>query len=594
MRSFQDSGNDGNGDLQGLISRLSYISNMGFGGIWTMPIFDSPSSHGYDTRNYYAIDSDYGTTADFSSYVTAAHNMGIKVVLDMVINHTADTHPWFLASQTNDPVYGSWYCWTNDSLSDLTALGWQCAWNNPTNTGSAGDVWMADNNDYYYAAFGSEMPDLNLKNPTVISQVQQIAGYWLTNGADGYRLDAVRYYDEDSPGVGQHDAPSTYVFVTNYEAALRGMKSGVFTVGEVATSYADSVYSRSEGTYYQGGNGLDMAFSFDFPGSVTSAINNASASTFNYLVTGKPGEAPFTFFAPILDNHDSFVSGGYRLMDNLGDDFNKAKLAAALQLTFPGTPFVYYGTEIGMMSVDSGDSYKRTPMQWDNTANAGFTTGTPWNPLSPNANPYNVAYQQTDPASLLNVYKNLIAFRKANTALTRGTIVNVTTGNSSVVSFIRPGTNVTILVVANLASSTNSVSLNFAGSGLSSSATYPMVLVPFLPDNTNAGVYSVGTNTNSSAVWSSMYVRGDFDGWTLSNQMSYQGSYVWTASVSLTNNQTTGFKFDTGSWTSGQNWGASGTAGLAQVNAGNISFTASSTKSYTFTFNQSTLAYSVQ
>jgi len=562
-----------------------------------MPIFQSPSVHGYDVQNYYMINSSYGTAADFTAYVNAAHARGINVMLDMVINHSSSQNSWFLASQTNDPVYGSWYCWTNDTLANLTAAGWQTAWNDPTNTvGSAADVWYGSD-PYYYAAFGSGMPDLNLKNPSVISEVEQIAGYWLTNGADSYRLDAVRYYDEDGPGVGQRDSASTYAFICSYEAALRSMKADTFTIGEAATQYADSPLSRSEATYYQNGSGIDMSFSFDFPGAVTTAIDQANASSFNYLITGKPSSAPFSYFAPLLDDHDSYVSGGFRLMDNLGNDFNKAKLAAALQLTFPGTPFVYYGTEIGMMSITSGDSEKRTPMQWDNTANAGFTTGSPWYPLTTHSNPYNVAYQQSDPNSLLNLYKNLIVFRKANTAMTRGGIVSVANDNAGAVSYLRTGTNVSFLVVANLNPTATNVNLNFTGSGLSVGTTYYLGMVPFLAENTNSAVFQADSNTNSSTNAIVMYVSGSFNNWSLSaNPMTLGANSNWTVSISLSEGSYQ-YKFDTGSWLAGQNWGASITNGLATATAGqtnNMSFTASTSKSYTFTFNQNTLVYSVQ
>jgi glycosidase len=587
-RAFKDNNGDGTGDIAGITSKLDYITNIGFNGIWTCPIFVSPSYHGYDTVDYSNLNSDLGTMQDFSNYINSATSRGVHAVLDLVLEDTSALCPWFLDAQTNGRMMNS-YIWTNSPP----------AWDN--------GAWSSDasNSEYYYQVFG--YPQLNLLDQPTVTNMFNISRYWESLGVDGFRLDAAQWYIPDNTLEEQTGSPETLAFITNYEAAVKSYKSSAFTVGEVSTSYMNG---GSESLYYENGSGLDMVFSFDFPTSVLTGLFNADASQINSLINNKPASIPWTFFAPILDSHDSYVLGnagygGFRFMDAIGGDFNQAKLAAALLLTFAGTPFIYYGTEIGMESVNSGDTYKRRPMQWDSTSLAGFSSSTAlwWNaaypagaagsgnPIAGNANPTNVAYQLSDPNSLLNLYKKLIAFRKANTALTRGNIRVITTGSSSIASFIRPGTNYTILVVANLGSVPGQADINFSGSGLVNGTDYKMVLVPFLPNNTNTSLIPA---TNTNALWPSMYVLGDFNSWNTNNPMTYEGNFNWKADISLSA-ETIQFIYGTANYmTSGQSWGVSPYAGYCTVNGNPLGFTAPSNGTYHFLFNQSTLAYSVQ
>jgi glycosidase len=456
VRSYLDSDSDGIGDLPGLASMLDYVTNLGFGAIWTQPIFSSPSTHGYDVTDYYSINSAYGGFSGWSTYLAAAKARGIRVVLDMVVNDTSSAHPWFLASSSNT-AYQDWYVW-----SATSPTGWDLPWDAP------GQVWYysAARNAYYYAAFSSDMPDLNLTNPSVVTEMTNIATYWISQGADGFRLDGARYLIETGPGTGERDTPQTIAFWENYRNAVKAADSNFLTVGEVWT--ADPTVS----TYFDQGKGLDECFDFDLQNSIIQSVTTGSSQ--NILSTLNSRKAPNTFFGVFLDNHDE-PQGDQRLMDCLSGNFDLAKICAAIALTLPGTPYIYYGTEIGMMKgPQSGDTCKRTPMQWTSGAGAGFTTGTPWAAIGNNSNPFNVAAQATNGQSLLSYYKALLTIRNSYEGLRRGDFHILSTGNNAVLAYLRPGTNDTILFLANLNQNPQKVNLDFSSSQLPQGATLPV------------------------------------------------------------------------------------------------------------------------
>lgn len=571
IRSFKDGGSDGCGDLDGLTSKLAYITNLGFTAVWTTPIFSSPSTHGYDISDYNNIDGDLGTMTDFDEYVAAAHNKGVKVILDMVLNHTSSDHTWFVQSATNNATYKDWYCWTNSQPSD---------WGRPWGGGSSSDVWIYNSmrGAYYYAAFSGDMPDLNYRNPAVFAEVTNIAHTWIAKGVDGFRLDAGRYMVETGGGTDkQADTPETIQLWADYEAAVKSFDPDFMLVGEMWCDNEDDLEA-----YYNGGSGIDQAFNFHFAYNV---VNSLVAEAKSYLVdlinAHAAYAAPWSFFAPFTDNHDNPLNDNNRFMDVLGGSFDKMKAAAAIQMTFPGTPYVYYGTEIGMLkSSASGDGAKRSVMQWTTGTYAGFSSAFPLYSVGTYSNPYNVSYQLSDPSSLLNTYKNLIAIRKAYPALRRGDMKVIGNSSSSVLSYIRPGTNGTILVVVNLSDSAQTVSLDFTGSGLSSSTTYAVSEF----ERASGG----GEVTNLTANNPSMYVRGNFNGWG-TTEMSLISNCVWYVSVSGIVS-TNIFKFDaSGSWATGYNWGDNNSDGIGDVNGSDITVTATGTVK--FYFNDNTLHY---
>ena len=494
VRSFYDSDGNGVGDLNGLKQKLDYITNVGFNAIWLLPIFESPSYHGYDINDYYSIEYDYGGMSAFNSYITEARTKRVKTILDMVINHTSDQHPWFVDSKYNRNGKGNWYVWTNTIPS-----GWQFPWGG----GNANNVWIWDGTRgmYYYSAFGyGGMPDLNYFNPSVSNEILKVSSNWIYKYVDGYRLDAARYLIETGPYPNQADTLPTKQFWTAYNNYLRSIKSDFYTVGEVWAN--NGVVSGYYGT-------LTSCFNFDFAYSVADVIKDENNSSLVNMINTKPSSVPWKSFAPFLDNHDDIFFNGNRFADEVGGSVDKQKLGAVLLLTFPGTPYVYYGSEIGMRKgSQGGDLGKRTPMQWDSTSKAGFTTGTPWTSIANNSNPINVSYQLGDPNSLLNLYKRLIKIRKVYPSLRRGDFKLINTSDSSVVSYIRIGTNESILVVANLSSSPKNISLDLSQSGLTVSSTYSTYLFVLIPANTNSTPTNITIDGIKESLWYSCKVAG--------------------------------------------------------------------------------------
>ncbi len=436
VRSFSDSDGDGIGDLVGLTRKLDYLndgdpatdSDLGITGIWLMPINDSPSYHGYDSVDYRAINPDYGTMADFEAFLAAAHARGIKVIVDYVMNHCSDQHPWFLAAEQNDPQYRDYFRWSP---------------NDPGETGPWGqNVWHPNASGYYYGLFGGGMPDLNYDTPAVKDAMFATAAAWLdTIGVDGFRLDAVLYIDEN-PGQ-LMNTPETLQFWQDFNTHIKAVKPEAMTVGEAWTGSNTVVQ-------YVTDNRLDLCFEFDLSYAMLNAVNNADAGQAGFKAAQVYNLYPYLQFATFLTNHDQD-----RSFNVLGFDLGKAKAAAGLYLTLPGVPFLYYGEEIGM--IGSGDDrFKRSPMQWTDEPGAGFTTGTPWQAINDNAPQYNVQVEDQDSQSLLNWYRRLIQVRNQAPALRRGTYTALTSSSSSVLAFLRSEGPQTLLCLVNLSPYTKS------------------------------------------------------------------------------------------------------------------------------------------
>src|SRR5216683_2250692 len=339
------------------MTRLAALA-LGASCIWLMPIAESPSYHGYDVTDYYRVAHAYGTNADFKRLVAAAHRRGIKVLVDMVLNHSGSGHPYFQAAlrDTTSP-YRSWYRFSP------TPLG-KGPW--------GADAWHRSpvRDEYYYGVFWSGMPDLNYETPAVREEAKQIATFWLREmGVDGFRLDAVPYLVEE--GTCLMGCAGTHAFLREYAAHIHRVKPDAYTVGE-AWGGIDTVMP-----YYP--DQLTSYFGFELADSLLSAVRTGSAAGLLPNFLRLQDTLPAYRWSPFLTNHDQT-----RTLTVLGGDVARAKLAATLLLTLPGLPFVYYGEEIGMTG-DKPDPRLRTPMQWAPGRGVGFTSGTAWESPQPDS-----------------------------------------------------------------------------------------------------------------------------------------------------------------------------------------------------------------
>jgi glycosidase len=430
VRSFQDSDGDGIGDLAGLISRLDYLNDgdpktsddLGITGLWLMPITESPSYHGYDVVDYRAVEKDYGDSAAFKQLMDEAHKRGIVVIVDLVINHTSNQHPWFQdAVDGSDAARRDWYVWSTEQQTYRGPWGQQ--------------VWYKRGKAYYYAIFWEGMPDLNYRTQGVTDEIYDVTRFWLQEmGADGFRMDAIRHLIED--GRQQENTPETHAWLQAWHRFYKDVNPHALTVGEVWTRTEDVV------PYVEGE--MDICFEFDLASAILSSVNAGSASTVESIAQKVDRLYPPNQYATFLTNHDH-----ERAMSQLREDETKARTAAAIYLTLPGVPFVYYGEEIGMTGLKP-DEKLRTPMQWSGENGAGFTTATPWQGLNADYRSRNVAAQQADEGSLLNYYRRLIRVRSAYAALRTGELIRVLSSERAVYAYVRHGEAEDLLVVHNV------------------------------------------------------------------------------------------------------------------------------------------------
>lgn len=432
VRSFYDSNGDGIGDFNGIIEKLDYLNDgdpttttdLGVTGIWLMPIFPSPSYHGYDVTDYYNVNPQYGTMEDFKKLLEETHKRGIRVIIDLVINHTSDQHPWFKEAK-KDPKskYRDWYIWSE------TDPGYRGPWNER--------VWHPSTTGYYYGIFESFMPDLNYSNPKVTKEMNKIVAFWLNDvGVDGFRLDAAKHLIED--GATQQNTDATHEWFTGFRPAYKEVNPEAITVGEF---FGDSYSTLAE---YTSGDQLDLAFNFNLAEAFIGSANRGQAAYTVDAIEYSLKAMPNAQFSPFITNHDQD-----RAMSQLYGETDKAKIAAALLLTSPGVPFIYYGEEIGMVGKKPDENIRR-PMQWSAEKNAGFSGNRPWRQPDAGYVEVNVAAQADDPDSLLSLYRTLIQIRNEHPALRTGNIAFPATGRSSVFASLRVTDSETILVLINL------------------------------------------------------------------------------------------------------------------------------------------------
>lgn len=437
VRSFKDSNGDGIGDFNGITSKLDYLQELGVGGIWLMPIHPSPSYHGYDVTDYYAVNPEYGTLDDFKRLLDEAHKRDIRIIIDLVLNHTSSQHPFFEAAQSPTSPYRDWYIWTES----------------PPDWGS----WHETTSGFYYGLFCDCMPDLNYANPAVTEEMTNAANFWLTEvGVDGFRIDAAKHLFESDGKV--ENVPAMHDWFAAFYRDYKAVAPEAYTVGEVygAGGFIASTYRGQ----------MDHIFNFELASGFVNSAKGESNTGINSAYTFTLKDAPDGNYATFLTNHDQ-----NRVMTVLNGNVEKAKVAATLLLTAPGTPFLYYGEEIGMTGAKP-DELIRTPMQWNAEVNAGFTTGTPWEPVDPDyAQGVNVAAQADSPTSLLSHYRALIKLRNEHPALRTGATSIIATNNRAVFAVLRVADDDMIFVLINLSGeSVRDYALDLASPVFSSSS----------------------------------------------------------------------------------------------------------------------------
>lgn len=444
VRSFADSNGDGIGDLNGITARLKYLKWLGVSGLWLTPIFPSPTYHGYDVTNEFAINPQFGTMADFHRLLRTAHADGIKVLIDMVLNHTSDQNPWFRQALDPKSPYHDWYTWASKAthLAALSAVG--------------GRAWHERDGEYYLGDFSAQMPDLNYDNPAVRREMIKVGRFWLAQGVDGFRLDATTqiYIDFKSQLGNPRVIAKNIAWWRQYHAALRKTDPHVFLLGEVPATRESQA-----APYYAALNSV-----FDFPLAqviVSAAAHERSPNLGEFVrkawrdfrrdAGGRFVDAPF------ISNHDRD-----RVIDQLGGNMSHMRMAAAMLLTLPGIPFVYDGEEIGMHGVKP-DPDIRQPMRWDRKLHQPGETW--WEPVAPdNASPdLSVAAERADPRSLLNFYRRLIHWRIELPALRDGGIAPSAIDGGAISAYIRADRTQRLLVIHNLSGRARSVTLPGVG-----------------------------------------------------------------------------------------------------------------------------------
>lgn len=442
-RSFQDSNGDGIGDLPGILSRLDYLADLGVDALWLSPINPSPMyDFGYDVSDYRGIAPEFGTLEDFQALLAEAHRRGIRILLDLVLNHTSHLHPWFVESSSRrDNPKRHWYIWHDGKP---TPSGRRAPPNNWLGVfGGRAWEWHEPTGQFYLHSFLPQQPDVNWRNPELRAAMFAVMRYWLELGVDGFRLDVVNWFIKDDrwrdnplklfgglrPYEWQHhlydkDRPETLEIMREIRQIADAY--GGFTVGEVFTPPPGN--PELVAAYYDRGRGLHMAFNFAFTYCPWKAESFAKA-----IERFEKALSPDDWPNYTLSNHDQ-----PRSFSRYGNSLPRAKVAAAMLLTLRGTPFLYYGEEIGMSNTPiprtrlqdplgrkywpfhPGRDPVRTPMQWSAEPNAGFSSTEPWLPVNPLYPSVNVAAQQNDPASLLHWYKALLRLRKSEPALRLG------------------------------------------------------------------------------------------------------------------------------------------------------------------------------
>jgi alpha-glucosidase len=482
-RSFADSNGDGIGDLNGINSKLDYLKDLGVDAIWITPCFPSPQvDFGYDVSDYENIDPIYGTLADFDHLESNAKKHGIRIILDFVINHTSDQHKWFLDSRSSrTAARRDWYIWRDGKASGQPPNNW--------NSTFGGSAWTFDakTGQFYYHYFYPQQPDLNWRNPAVHDAMMNVSRWWYKRGVAGFRLDAVDSLFEDPqlrdnpvlPGVNQYgDANEDNKYnakLPEVHDVLRDLRkvadeSGAVLIGETWTKDVTELRQY----YGEHSNELQMPMDLMF-----SELKFAAPIFRQHIATvNSSGGWPVY----VISNHD-IVRSYHRYGDGTHNDAI-AKIMAALYLTLRGTPIMYYGEELGMENndpvrredvkdpkgrlgwpQDMGRDGERTPMQWNDSPNAGFTAGTPWLPVPASYKTHNVESELNESSSILNLYRGVLALRHSNRALLDGDYLALNENDANVLSYLRRYQNEAVLVILNMSGQPQQASFDLTPQG---------------------------------------------------------------------------------------------------------------------------------
>ena len=501
-RSFNDSNGDGIGDIPGLIEKLDYLENLGIDVIWLSPMYPSPNDdNGYDISDYKGIMSEFGTMNDFDQLLSNIHQRGMKLILDLVVNHTSDEHPWFIESKSSKTnAKRDWYIWADPKPDGSEPNNWESIFN--------GSTWEFDEStkQYYFHLFSKKQPDLNWENPDVRQAVFEMMNWWFEKGIDGFRVDAITHIKKNFE-AGDLPVPDGKKFAPAFDVDmnqpgiqewLQEMKDkslsryDIMTVGEangVTPNDAEEWVGEEKGKF-------NMIFQFEHLGLWSTGDTKFDVKSYKQVLNHWQKQLENVGWnALFIENHDQ-----PRRVSTWGDDKNywyeSATSHATAYFLQQGTPFIYQGQEIGMTnypfeSIESFndvavkteyqivkkeggdvnqllDKYKmenrdnaRTPMQWNNSINAGFTTGKPWFHVNPNYTEINVKQQLNDKFSILSYYKALIQLKKSDLIYTYGKFNMVDAENEQVFAYTRTFKNNTVLIVANLTNEVSELNLPF-------------------------------------------------------------------------------------------------------------------------------------
>ena len=499
-RSFMDSNGDGIGDLNGIILKLDYLKALGIDVIWVSPFYKSPNDDcGYDISDYKDIMDEFGTMEDFDRLLEEVHKRGMKLIADLVINHTSDEHPWFIESRSSvDHPKRDWYIW-RDGVNGADPNNWESIF--------SGSAWEYDENtgQYYMHLFSKKQPDLNWENAEVREALYEMVNWWLDKGIDGFRVDAISHIKQEE-GLTDMPNPHALKYVSSFDKhmnvqgihpLLDDLKANTFdkydimTVGEangVKIEDAHLWVGEEEGKF-------NMVFQFEHLGLWKDNGDQGTdvRQLKKILTKWQKGLEGVGWNALYIENHDLA-----RIVSTLGDDQNYWKESATslgmMYFMMKGTPFIYQGQEIGMTNVqfDKVEDYQdvqstglyyskleqgmshedimeiiwatargnsRTPMQWNDGVNSGFTTGTPWLAVNPNYQTINVEAQEEDPDSILNFYKEMIALRKSEDIFVYGTYDLVFEDHQEIYAYTRTLGEKRVLILCNLTNKQTSINL---------------------------------------------------------------------------------------------------------------------------------------
>lgn len=438
VRSFQDSNGDGIGDFRGLTSRLDYLKGLGVDALWLMPIMPTPfKDSGYDIADYQGINPDYGTMADFEEFLAEAKKRKIRVVIDLVLNHTSDQHAWFQESRSSkDNPKADWYVWSDTPNPPDNS----CTLQQPIFGDSP---WQLDptRNQYFFHRFYAEQPDLNYRNPEVVQATLDVAKFWLDKGVDGFRCDVIALLYESKDGCDL--LPETKEYIRKLRTVVDGYPGAVLV--------AESTDFQDANAYF--GNGSDMfhmAFNFAYGYFWGTSFTIGKAKNF------------YDVFDKVIANYpqgaqDALVIGSHDVVraSSAAKKYAwSARRAAEIQMFMRGTPYIYYGEELGLLPgsatvVDLRDS-ARTPMPWEPGAGQGFTSGSPWLPFGPEADALSVSAQQADPSSSYAFYRGMLSLRRGHEVWGTGAVTLLPLDNERVFAFRRENAEEAYLVAVNL------------------------------------------------------------------------------------------------------------------------------------------------